>query len=565
MKPFTIVGLAVVIAAGIAAPPAAAQNTIFDIPAPPGSQFFGSAVGVAGDVDGDGRADVIVGDWFFGTSPSVQGRAQVFSGAGGALLLTITGTSFGDTLGRSVGPAGDLDHDGYADLLIGSPMYFCDCANNGKVRVYSGKTGAPLFSIFGSNNMGWSSALAGDVNADGDPDYIVGSPASYFFSLTQGSATVFSGKTGLGLFSTVGAANGAFLGLAVAGVGDVDGDGIPDWAAGAPQMFPNVFPGGAGPGSVRVLSGANGSLLFEIFGTAGDDFFGAALAAAGDANQDGFADILIGAPGVDAAGFAAGRVVLLSGAGGTLLHRWDGAAAGDQLGTSVAGLGDVDLDGFPDFALGAPHSAAGGADSGSVRVISGKLGSTLMTFVGPAPGAQIGTSLGAGGDADGDTFPDAILGGTTGVAGVIGAQVVSFVPTGIDFYGIGTPGCVGPQHLSAASQPFVGNASFRLTGDRAPASALGLGLVATAADLAGSDPFGLGALLHIDPLASSQLLGFDFTSDAAGYASAPAPIPQIPQLQGSVWYAQALWAWGAACSLPPFGLSSSWGLQITIQ
>ena len=67
-------------------------------------------------------------------------------------------------------------------------------------------------------------------------------PASYFFSLTQGSATVFSGKTGLGLFSTVGAANGAFLGLAVAGVGDVDGDGIPDWAAGAPQMFPNVFP-----------------------------------------------------------------------------------------------------------------------------------------------------------------------------------------------------------------------------------------------------------------------------------------------------------------------------------
>ena len=110
-------------------------------------------------------------------------------------------------------------------------------------------------------------------------------------------------------------------------------------------------------------------------------------------------------------------MVLLSGAGGTLLHRWDGAAAGDQLGTSVAGLGDVDLDGFPDFALGAPHSAAGGADSGSVRVISGKLGSTLMTFVGPAPGAQIGTSLGAGGDADGDTFPDAILGGTTGVAG----------------------------------------------------------------------------------------------------------------------------------------------------
>ncbi len=559
-------GVATILRSGLLssllAGPLVAQSTIATIPAPARSTVFGSAVGIAGDVDGDGRVDVVVGDWFFGTA-GIPGSAQVLSGANGSVLHTFVGTNFGDTLGRSVGPAGDLDGDGCADVLVGAPMHFCDCPSNGYVRVYSGRTGAVLRQIFGAHHFGWSSAHVGDLDADGSPDYVVGAPASYFFTLSEGNASVYSGASGAFLFAVSGTTNGSFLGVAVSGAGDVNADGIPDVAVGAPQWFEVTGPAGIGPGSMRLLSGLDGSTLWTAAGIALDDGYGAALAAAGDVDGDGLADVLVGVPGNDAAALDAGRAVLLSGAGGAVLRTLEGAAAGDRLGASVAGLGDVDVDGVPDLAAGAPFSDSPAADSGSVRVVSGSTGATLATFVGATAGAKLGTAVGGGGDLDGDGLDDAVL-GSPAASGAIGATLVSLVPAGLSFFGLGLPGCTKRHHLSAGSAPAVGNGAFELRCDHAPASSLGLGIVANAADPGGADPFGLGVPLYVDFAASTEILALDFMSDAAGFGAAAAPIPPNPLLHGTTWHAQALWAWGAACSLPPYGLSSSHGLTIAI-
>ncbi|MBL8696421.1 MAG: right-handed parallel beta-helix repeat-containing protein, partial [Planctomycetes bacterium] len=130
-------------------------------------------------------------------------------------------------------------------------------------------------------------------------------------------------------------------------------------------------------------------------------------------------------------------------------------------------------------------------------------------------------------------------------------------------YGTGTPGCNGPQTMRAFGSPTIGNAGFQLRSDRSPASTLGLGMATTFPDVAGSDPFTIGALLHVDLFFSPEIYTLDFFSDPAGLGIAPVPLPNVPALIGSVYHAQTLWAWGT-CSLPPFGISTSGGLRFKI-
>jgi hypothetical protein len=156
-------------------------------------------------------------------------------------------------------------------------------------------------------------------------------------------------------------------------------------------------------------------------------------------------------------------------------------------------------------------------------------------------------------------------------AGAGGAFVTvkTTVPGSLNYtsYGTGTAGCDGAHHICGSGAPQVGNANFVLTCDKAPASSLGLGLIGNAKDVAGSDPFTLGILLHLDMFLSTELNGVDFVSDAAGVGAAAAPIPNIPVLAGAKYDAQAIWAWpAAACNPMPstFGLSSSDAIEITI-
>jgi hypothetical protein len=131
-------------------------------------------------------------------------------------------------------------------------------------------------------------------------------------------------------------------------------------------------------------------------------------------------------------------------------------------------------------------------------------------------------------------------------------------------YGTGTPGCLGTQTIGVNSPPSVGNAALEIVCNHNPSNTLGLLLIATNPDLAGSDPFGLGVLLHVD-LLSPELLAFNLYSDHNGNAAASTPIPNNPNLAGATYSACALWYWSqGSCNASPFQLSSSRGLSITI-
>lgn len=151
--------------------------------------------------------------------------------------------------------------------------------------------------------------------------------------------------------------------------------------------------------------------------------------------------------------------------------------------------------------------------------------------------------------------------------GAAAISVTTTVPMGLPAtsYGIGTPGCNGAHHVCANSAPAIGNAGFALVCDKAPASSLGLCLVANAQDVSGSDPFGLGVLLHVNLFAATEVQSLDFVSDAAGTGTAAAAIPNNAFLVGLHYFAQALWVWPPqTCAPSTFGLSTSDGLDIGI-
>lgn len=152
----------------------------------------------------------------------------------------------------------------------------------------------------------------------------------------------------------------------------------------------------------------------------------------------------------------------------------------------------------------------------------------------------------------------------------LGGEVYRIVPdtpsvVGAVPYGAGTPGCSGPQALAATSSPVLGNPAFALRSDHSPASALGLIAFAGAADVAGSDPLGVGLLLHVQPGAAFFVLDV-LPSDGSGVGSYAFAIPASPPLAGIALYAQTVWAWDpAVCAPSAIGWSSSAGLAITLQ
>ncbi|MCH7879867.1 MAG: FG-GAP repeat protein, partial [candidate division Zixibacteria bacterium] len=175
-----------------------------------------------------------------------------------------------------------------------------------------------------------------------------------------------------------GEAAGDVFGISVSGAGDVNNDGFADLIVGA---LPNDA-GGSNAGRAYVYSGQTGALLHTFTGEAAGDWFGHSVSGAGDVNNDGFADLIVGGPGNNAGGGNAGRAYVYSGQTGALLHTFTGEAAVDFFGFSVSGAGDVNNDGFADLIVGAYRNDAGGSDAGRAYVYSGQTGALLHTFTG---------------------------------------------------------------------------------------------------------------------------------------------------------------------------------------
>lgn len=392
---------------------------------------FAYTVSDAGDVNGDGFGDVVVGapweDPF--SSPVDAGRAYVFSGATGSLLHELVSPqeeSYG-FFGISVSDAGDVNHDGYDDIIVGS--YEDPGASHeqaGRAYVFSGINGLLLHTLVSPADEyeGWfgcSVAGAGDVNGDGHNDILVGAygESPGMCPERAGRAYLFSGVSGALLRSLVSPHQQyeGWFGCSVSDAGDVNGDGYSDLLVGAAE---DRGPGLADAGQVHVYDGASGAVLSTLISPNEEayGYFGWSVACAGDANGDGRDDVLVGAWGESPGSSppCAGRAYVFCGRSGLLIRSLASPHEQDwgQFGWSVSCAGDINHDGTQDFLIGALRESlgAGSSTTGCAYVFCGNSGAPLWAMISPheQPQGQFGWCLSGAGDMNGDGFDDVIVG-----------------------------------------------------------------------------------------------------------------------------------------------------------
>jgi hypothetical protein len=357
--------------------------------------YFGWAVSELRDVDGDGVTDVVVGEVDGGSKQ--RGRVWVFSGRTGTLRFRRSGRA-GEQNGYAIADAGDVNRDGTDDVVSGAPGMANDI---GHAYLYSGTDGQTIARLHGRHHgdgFGAAVSSAGDVNGDGVPDLIVGAPGT---ATTPGHAYVISGRT-LRVIRVLSAHTpGDEFGDGVAHTADLNGDGVPDLIVGASGTNP-------GTGNVYVYSGRTGKRLFRIHGERGNAAFGQFfVAGVGDLNGDGVPDIYVGDYASNNAGKAGGYAAVYSGVGGSRLHAWRGAA-GEGMGPGRS-AGDVNGDGVPDIVVGNYTSSDGAPAAGKVQIFSGATGKRLRTITSTTPNENLGFDAVGIGDTNGDGTPDLLV------------------------------------------------------------------------------------------------------------------------------------------------------------
>ena len=387
---------------------------------------FGRPVATAGDVNGDGFSDVIVGAFVFDNGQSNEGRAFVYHGSASGLSATPAWTAESDQdgafFGIAVATAGDVNGDGFSDVAVGAGFYDNGQPDEGRVFVYHGSASGLSASANWTAEANQTSALfgesagtAGDVNGDGFSDLIVG-------VTLLGRAYVYHGSAaGLSVtpnWTALGNQPGAFFGVAAATAGDVNGDGFADVVVGAP-LFTN---GHLDEGRAFVYHGSAGGLNLAPNWTGESDQnsagFGTAVSTAGDVNGDGFSDLIVGAKSFDNGQNDEGRAFVYLGSPGSIATTatWtdEGFQESEYFGFSVGTAGDVNGDGYSDVIVGAYGHSNGHSREGRALVYLGSpeglATAPAWTAEGNEPSANFGVSVGTAGDVNGDGYSDVIIG-----------------------------------------------------------------------------------------------------------------------------------------------------------
>ncbi|MCB0747979.1 MAG: FG-GAP repeat protein, partial [Ignavibacteriae bacterium] len=389
---------------------------------------LGWSVATAGDVNGDGYSDVIIGAPLYDfNSLNNCGAAFVYYGTNTGVNSTVQKTIYGNNansnLGSSVSTAGDVNGDGYSDIIVGEPFYKIGIETKGAFYIYhgsnSGLSNNANFNATGQDGseFGLSVSTAGDVNGDGYSDIIVGAHKYTFPEFEEGLSFIYYGSSS-GLDNSVDYLEAdiasAKFGFSVSTAGDVNADGYSDVIVGMPD-----YNGPSNGGAVLVFLGSSGGILstpnfYNTFSTA-DFKFGQSVATAGDVNGDGYSDVVVGSPnnnGYDRA------TVFYGSSSGINLDLLPTVLTINQtsvnFGSSVSTAGDINGDGYSDVIIGAPNYSNGETNEGGAFVYYGT--SNGINTISPiiietnSASAQLGFCVATAGDVNGDGLSDVIIG-----------------------------------------------------------------------------------------------------------------------------------------------------------
>ena len=389
---------------------------------------FGYAISQGGLMNAGNNADIAIGAYLNDAGGSNSGRVSLFTGNSNGTMDNsdnIAGEAAEDNFGFSVA-TGDVNNDGRVDTIVGAPLNDEAAAQAGKVYAFDGFNGGLLWSAVGQtagDRFGNAVAFAGDVNDDGFNDVVVGAPFNDAGGTSAGRAYILDGENGNRLRTHTGQNAGDQFGAAVAGVNDLNDDDHADYIIGEPRSDHTANDAGR----ATIFNGDTGGVLIRLTGDVAGDRFGSAIASDRFTATFDYTFIIIGSPFNDAGGSNAGRARIFfrnhdqPNEGGCnklvcLRYTINGSNAGGRLGSSVA-MGDVVGNAATDAIVGAPFTSSAGNNSGAAFVFDGNGGALAMRFFGEAAGDRFGTSVAFADDIDDDGNNDLMMGGPFSDAG----------------------------------------------------------------------------------------------------------------------------------------------------